>query len=69
MSWKPEVEVDGGWHQNNLAFETKDEAERSAADLFSRWMLCTGHRAVESDQAVNYRLVDNKLESVEVAYA
>lgn len=54
MNWKPEVEVEGGWHRNALVFETEDEAIRSARDLFHRWTLTTGHRAVEVDEPVNY---------------
>ena len=64
MSFKPEVEVEGKFSQNNLAFATREEAEKSASDLFSRWFLCTGHRATESDQPVNYKLVDGSLVEV-----
>lgn len=64
MSFKPEVKVDGQWLQNNLAFATKDEAFISAQDLMFRWMLVTDCRAVESDEPVNYRIVDNVLVSV-----
>lgn len=58
MSFKPEVcaSADGSFSQNNLAFATREEAEKSAHDLFLRWMLCTDWRAVESDQPVNYEL-------------
>lgn len=55
-SWKPEVFVDNEWAQNNCAFATKEEAEASAFDLMSRWMLVQDYRAVESDQPVNYKL-------------
>ena len=68
MSFKPEVSTDGGhtFHQNNLAFVTREEAETSARDLMSRWMLVTDWRAVESDQPVNYRLrSDGALEAVD----
>ena len=68
MSFKPEVSTDGGrtFHQNALAFATREEAETSARDLMSRWMLVTGWRAVESDQPVNYRLrFDGALEAVD----
>lgn len=68
MSFKPEVSTDGGrtFHQNNLAFATREEAEASAKDLFGRWMLVTDWRAVESDQPVNYRLrFDGALEAVD----
>ena len=59
MSYKPAVEVmnePGKFHTNNLAFATREEAERSAKDLMSRWMLVTSWSVVESDQPVNYRL-------------
>jgi hypothetical protein len=65
MSYKPEVLVQGQWSQNNLAFATYEEAEQSAKDLFSRWMLVTDCRAVESDQPVNYKIVDNVMSAVE----
>jgi hypothetical protein len=56
MSWKPSVKCDGVWETNGLVFATKEEAERSAQNLFSRWHLAEGHRAVESDKLVNYTL-------------
>lgn len=67
MSWKPEVIADssGKWARNGLAFATKEEAEASARDLASRWMLVTDWRAVESDQPVNYKWIPGKgLEAV-----
>lgn len=68
MSFKPEISTDGGrsYSQNNLAFATKAEALASAKDLFNRWMLATNWRVAESDQPVNYALVDGVLTSVEV---
>ena len=67
MSFKPEVSTDGGrtFHQNALAFATREEAETSARDLMSRWMLVTDWRAVESDQPVNYTLKGGALEAVD----
>lgn len=59
MSYKPAVEVmnePGKYHTNNLAFATREEAERSAKELMARWMLVTNWSVVESDQPVNYRL-------------
>lgn len=69
MSFKPEVSTDGGrtFHQNNLAFATREEAETSVRDLTSRWTLVTDWRVAESDQPVNYRLTNGVLEAVEVA--
>ncbi len=51
-SYKPQVKVNDQWNGNGLRFATKEEAESRAADLFSRWTLCTGHRAIESDDPV-----------------
>ena len=67
MSWKPEISTDGGktYGQNGQAFATEAEARAMAADIFSRWMLATDYRVTESDEPVNYRLIDNKLEPVE----
>lgn len=66
MSWKPEVQTRGDekFYSNNLAFETKEEAETSANGLFNRWMLATAWRAVESDQVVNYKIVGGVLSPV-----
>lgn len=59
MSWKPEVQTDdsGKWYTNALRFATEEEAEISAKDLMSRWLLVRACRASESDDPVNYRLV------------
>lgn len=69
MSFKPSVSTDGGatFNENALAFATREEAELSAKDLMARWMLVTDWRVVESDQPVNYALVDGVMESVGVA--
>lgn len=64
MSWKPEVEVNGQFCGNAVVFATKEEAEQSAKDLFNRWTLCTGHRAVESSDAVNYVIKEGVMEPV-----
>ena len=67
MSFKPSVSTDGGatFNENNLAFATREEAEASAKDLMSRWMLVTDWRVIESDQPVNYRMrYDGALEAV-----
>ena len=66
MSFKPEVIADssGKFCGNGLAFATREEAEANARDLASRWMLVTDFRVVESDQPVNYRWVNGRLEDV-----
>ena len=71
MSFKPEVSTDGGqtFHRNGLAFATKEEAELSAKDVYNRWMLATHWRAVESEDPVNYQIVDGVMSAVEPAVA
>lgn len=58
MSYKPEVQTnkDPKFYANNLAFATREEAERSAKDLMARWFLVNDWRVVESDQPVNYHI-------------
>ena len=56
MSWKPEVEVDGKFYDNRLTFVTEEEAKKSAADKFADWILCTNHKAVESEEPVTHKL-------------
>jgi hypothetical protein len=63
-NWKPEVKVDGKFSQNAMVFRTEEEALTSARDLMNRWMLVTGYRATPTDDPVNYRIVDGKLEHV-----
>lgn len=67
MGWKPEVQVVGNggkWSQNGLVFATKEEAERSAFSLMMRWTAVEDYRAVEVDEAANYRLVDDRQEFI-----
>jgi len=66
MSWKAEVIADGSgkWCGNGMAFATKEEAQYWANDLSLRWTAVREWRAVESDEAVNYAIVGNKLEAV-----
>jgi hypothetical protein len=56
-SWYPEVVADssGTWLGNALRFQTKEEAEASASDLQTRWILVTRTRAMPSDDQINYR--------------
>ena len=61
MSWKPQVKVNGNWEKNNVAFAPKEEAAKSASDLFDRWVICTDHRAVESDESVPSRMEEGKM--------
>jgi len=65
-SFKPEVRADntGTWAGNALRFATKAEAERYVADLAMRWTLVYDTRVVETEDPVNYAIVDNKLVSL-----
>lgn len=68
MSWKPAVatiDSNGKFYTNNLAFATQEEAAESARDLADRWLLVVDHRAQESDQPVNARLVNGELTLLE----
>jgi hypothetical protein len=69
MSYKPQVKVNDNWNGNGLVFATKEEAERSASNLFSRWTLCTAHRAIETDEPVKNALnAEGKLQFLEVTH-
>ena len=59
-SYAPEVFVDGAWTGNGLRFASEDEAEAWGRDLLMRWFVPSDSRAVASDDAPNYRLVDGK---------
>ena len=65
MSFKPDVIVDtsGKWCGNALRFATREEAEANVRDLMMRWFAVRETRVVESDDPVNYRYVDGRLES------
>ena len=66
MSWKPAIKTSGEEYSLNAqAFETKEEAEAMAKDIFSRWMLATDHKAVESDEPANYRIINGALEPIQ----
>lgn len=67
-SWKPVVQTDntGQWYDNALRFATREEAEKSARDLASRWMLVRAYDVQETNDVVNYRITeDNRMESVQ----
>jgi hypothetical protein len=59
-SWKAEVLAHGekAFVGNGLYFETKEEAEAYAADLFSRWTAVDQWRVVEVAEAANYHWDD-----------
>jgi len=66
MRLKPEVIADpsGEWCDNALRFATREEAEANVRDLMMRWFAVRETRIVVSDDPVNYRYVDGRLESV-----
>ena len=66
MSYRPMVYVHREWAGNGLRFATHQEAEDSAHGLASRWMLVERFRVDESDDPVNYALVDGRLVAEEV---
>ena len=68
-SYKPEVRTAGEktFCGNSLRFATKEEAEIYVHDLMMRWTAVADTRVVESDDPVNYAIVDNKLVSLETA--
>jgi hypothetical protein len=65
MSWKPEVKVSGEWSGNQLRFATKKEGETRARQVMWSWLQVDDARAMESDDPVNYAMVDGKLVPVE----
>lgn len=60
MSWKAEVCVDGKWATNACRFATQKEAEDAGVELLSRWFVPTDSRAAESDDPVNYQMIDGR---------
>lgn len=68
MSFKAEVVADrsGKFCGNGLAFATEGEAMAYAKDLAGRWTLVTDYRVVPSDEPVNYAIVNNVLQPIEV---
>lgn len=64
MSWKCEVHAEGEWVSNGLCFETEQEANDYGVDLLSRWFVPDDHRAIQSDDPVNYRWNGHGIEEV-----
>jgi len=69
VSWKAEVVADnsGRWIGNHMCFATKEEAEAYLRDLKARWKAVRNTRVVESDQRVNYRVVNGRALSIKDA--
>ena len=63
---EPEVIADasGKWCGNALCFAAREEAEANVQDLMMRWTSVRDTRVVESNDPVNYRYVDGRLESL-----
>lgn len=66
MSFKPMIQTANGtkYYANSTAFATREEAEASAKDIFNRWMLATDWRVDESDEPVNWAIIDGVLTPV-----
>lgn len=64
MSYKPRVLVGNEWATNGLAFKTQEEAQQSADDLMSRWMLVRDCGTVESAEVPNYEFVNGELKAI-----
>jgi hypothetical protein len=59
------------WCDNALRFANREEAAANVRDLMIRWFAVRETRVVESDDPVNYRYADGRLESLapEAIYA
>jgi hypothetical protein len=57
--WIVEVRAGSGFARNGLVFETKVEAERYGADLFSRWMAAKEYRAVQTPEQPTHKITEN----------
>lgn len=66
MSFKSEVIADnsGQWAGNGLRFETQQEATDYVKNLMWRWTAVRETRVVESDDGVNAKWLNGKLEDV-----
>lgn len=59
MSYKVEFKCQGEWCSNGQAFATEPEAKHAGTARFMVWYLPTDMRVVESDEPVNYAVIDN----------
>jgi len=57
QSFAPEVRTHGDlkFYRNACRYATREEAEASALELQSRWMMVTDTRATEAYEQPNYR--------------
>ena len=65
-SFKAEVIADnsGNWVGNALRFASREEAEAYGQDLESRWTLVRKMRVVESEDPVNYKFVEGRVQAL-----
>jgi len=63
MSYAPEVQTDSTdkWYGNALRFATEEEAQAYVVDLAMRWTAVRDVRVVESEDPVNYAIVNKRL--------
>lgn len=66
MSFKPMIQTanDPKYYPNNTAFATREEAEIAAKGLYSRWMLAVDWRIDESEEPVNWTIVNGVMTPV-----
>lgn len=67
MSWAPQVRSNAGdpkFYGNSLRFATKEEAVANVRDLMMRWTSVIETRVIETDDPVNYRWINGRLEAV-----
>jgi hypothetical protein len=66
MAFKCEILTanDPQWYSNALRFETESEADQYGLDLILRWSGSRDYRVVNSDDAPNYAIIDNKLSAL-----
>ncbi len=68
MGFKAEVCIGGNtfgqgaeWVSNSLVFDTPEEAEGYAIDLFSRWTSVTKYRVAPTDKEPNHSFNNGQL--------
>jgi len=49
---------------NAVVFATAEEAETGGRELLSRWFVPISYKVVETEDEVNYRIVNNQIESI-----
>ena len=47
---------------NSVVFATAEEAEVGGRELLSRWFVPIAYEVVETEDEVNYRVVNNRIE-------